>query len=574
MLRLALLSAWAQLQVSSREQHYLEALVRPYQTKLTPLWLQTLDDYAKLRFEPEISNSPTGSGHSQNLDETYSAFNRETLLHFYSNTWLNIIEAIAVLIDQGNAVILDALGVQGSDFTKHLAAQGQSMEPAVRLPKEPATFFFPLYGLTFEALITRKSRQVPQTYRLLQVVQKLLLPVISGGAIYQDAVFDESLELLNRLALTEGLTLQKALLDMSSRLAIDLRTVTRVVNSQTDLSTEIEQLGELTRVIFLVTTSLVPITVGPSSSPRRAPGDEAVAVVEVALNVAIDVAEIYPAVIKADLFSCLANVFCSIITTDVCQTNLTPQAFPVFKRFVQSVTSAGDIPRATELVQSCLRQVLSLFTSVQQDGGEYATLCGKNAMLAATILLTAGGPTLAMTDPIVHPILDQISDRLYNTPLATRAATCIRSLLLSKPKSPCGEAVFRHLLPRMLHFITADSGRHHDEARISLTHTLITAIKMVPATSKPALSSLIVPALLARHRLDSPPSQAETASQLLEIAKAGQSSFRDTLSGLERKDRALVEMILKSGPAQQGSGDGVASASGDDRPSIALKMDF
>lgn len=76
---MALFSAWARLQMASMEQQYLTAVVQPYLALLTPLWLSSLKEFARLRFEPDISGS-LGTTLSGDLDEVYAALNRETLL--------------------------------------------------------------------------------------------------------------------------------------------------------------------------------------------------------------------------------------------------------------------------------------------------------------------------------------------------------------------------------------------------------------------------------------------------------------------------------------------------------------
>jgi HEAT repeat-containing protein 5 len=80
MIKTALFSAWARLQMASTEQEYLVTVVQPYTTMLTPLWLSSLQEYARLRFEPDISGTLGTIPLSDNLDEVYSALNRETLL--------------------------------------------------------------------------------------------------------------------------------------------------------------------------------------------------------------------------------------------------------------------------------------------------------------------------------------------------------------------------------------------------------------------------------------------------------------------------------------------------------------
>lgn len=79
MVKLAIFSAWAELQIASHEQKYLEDVVRPHLTKLTPLWLTSLREYARLKFEPDVSTTGAATL-TGGLDTIYAALNRETLL--------------------------------------------------------------------------------------------------------------------------------------------------------------------------------------------------------------------------------------------------------------------------------------------------------------------------------------------------------------------------------------------------------------------------------------------------------------------------------------------------------------
>lgn len=80
MVKLAVFSAWAELQIASQEHLYLDDVVRPHLMKLTPLWLVSLREYARLKFEPDVSNSAAPATLSGGLDTIYAALNRETLL--------------------------------------------------------------------------------------------------------------------------------------------------------------------------------------------------------------------------------------------------------------------------------------------------------------------------------------------------------------------------------------------------------------------------------------------------------------------------------------------------------------
>lgn len=80
MVKMAVLSAWAELQVARTDQKYLDNVLEPHLGKLLPLWLASLQEFARLRFEPDISNHTAALGAEESLETVYSALNRQTLL--------------------------------------------------------------------------------------------------------------------------------------------------------------------------------------------------------------------------------------------------------------------------------------------------------------------------------------------------------------------------------------------------------------------------------------------------------------------------------------------------------------
>jgi hypothetical protein len=76
MLRISTLSAWAQLQVSSVHQTYLQKVVQPYRSTLASLWVAALRDYASIRIDSEFLHDTS----SVALDSSYSSLGKEVLL--------------------------------------------------------------------------------------------------------------------------------------------------------------------------------------------------------------------------------------------------------------------------------------------------------------------------------------------------------------------------------------------------------------------------------------------------------------------------------------------------------------
>jgi hypothetical protein len=77
MLRIATLSAWAELRIASPHQTYLQEVIHPYRGSLASLWIATLRDYASIRADSEISSQDTPLAV---LDSSNASLGRDVLL--------------------------------------------------------------------------------------------------------------------------------------------------------------------------------------------------------------------------------------------------------------------------------------------------------------------------------------------------------------------------------------------------------------------------------------------------------------------------------------------------------------
>jgi hypothetical protein len=242
MVKMSIYSAWAELQIASAERKYLVDALKPRIAKLTPLWLASLREFARLRFEPDISTAASGpAAVSGNLDSVYAALNRETLLQvwitsslfqcsihvtnarqFYQSSWLRLVDAIASLIDQDSEFVFDALDGK-TEFTE-TNGTSVSKSPEINYRAEPVAFFFVLFGLAFEALVGRSGESHvsrAQTLEILRALKKILKPSVSGQAIYQEVVFSETMDMFDRLVLTESLSVQAVIVEIARNLCLE-----------------------------------------------------------------------------------------------------------------------------------------------------------------------------------------------------------------------------------------------------------------------------------------------------------------------------------------------------------------
>lgn len=423
MVKMAVFSAWAELQVASTEQKYLVDVLKPYIGTLTPLWLASLREFARLRFEPDISMSLGPPSLSGSLDTIYSALNRETLLRFYQDSWLNLVDAIASLIEQDSEFVFDALDGKEADTP---STNGHSKGNDINYRDEPVAFFFVLFGIAFEALAARPGSDAlatkEQTLEILQALKKILHPSVSGHAIYREAIFSETMDLLDRLVLTEGLDVQGVIVQIARGLCISHSCATKPDDAEEgELSEDVEQLFELTRIIVLVLAGLLPNLVEPKQPARHQLTDEAISLIRISLNALVDAAEVFPSVIKTDLHACIIHIFATILSTPICQAVVVPQSLPILKRFITNI-SASRKNQAEDLaqIQGCLRRFLSIYLHAQKRESETSLPSVKNTLLASTVLLTSGKNRMTASEPLVTRYLDEVIDCLSDRMVCSR----------------------------------------------------------------------------------------------------------------------------------------------------------
>lgn len=130
-------------------------------------------------------------------------------------------DAIASLIDEDSEFVYDAL-----DGKDELDRTNGNMKPDhdISYRDEPVAFFFVLFGIAFEALVSTSSSQSratsQKTLEILRAMKKILNPAVAGRAIYQEAIFSEAMDLFDRLVLTESLEVQAAVVEIAQNLCL------------------------------------------------------------------------------------------------------------------------------------------------------------------------------------------------------------------------------------------------------------------------------------------------------------------------------------------------------------------
>ena len=479
-------------------------------------------------------------------------------------------------------------------------------EPNINYRDEPVAFFFVLFGISIEALVTGpskdSSRHQPQTLEILSALKKILRPSVSGNAIFQDIVFSETMELFDRLALTESIEVQHIIVEIARNLCLTHPSAKGDEEEEDNehLSDDIEQLFELTRIIVLILATVLPNLAEQAPSARQQLPDEAVSLIAVSLEALVDASDIFPSIIKTDLHASILHIFATILGTGSCQTVVVPQALPILKRFIKSIIPPIPSPPSkttTDQIHGLLQRLIAILDHAQRRETDSALLCAKNILFACTIVVTAASSAFSPGHPLLTRCLDGILDCLKDLGLGKIAAGCLRSILLNPPTSPMDEAIARHLFLPLVRFVLEPDADPENtrsliaQALTSFATTFPTIASTLElsnssSTSLPptaAAFAILIPMLLTRASASAEPNSLllspEIAARLLDLAGADPTTFRNAVASMNPDQKSFMEEVLKAGGAWQQGRKGGKAGDGNDGGetsghSIALKLNF
>lgn len=225
MLKVAVFTAWAELQVSSVSQAYLVEVIRPHLPDLAPFWISCLKEFAKIDTDPEtagLSAGGPGPVVNESLESEYAAEAREAILPYYNKSWIKILNAVSVLMDQNDEAVLLAMDGKSLKDGKENGKQDSTTR------SEPAYFFYVLYGLAFQALSSSSgstsfsshsesssSSNNSQTKTIaLNALRCLSKNQYSGQVLLKSGLFEELYNLSFRLVAIEDCKIKKNVVGM------------------------------------------------------------------------------------------------------------------------------------------------------------------------------------------------------------------------------------------------------------------------------------------------------------------------------------------------------------------------
>ncbi|TFK25105.1 clathrin-coated vesicle protein [Coprinopsis marcescibilis] len=561
MLRICTLSAWAQLQVSSVQQKYLQNVVQPYRPVLASLWIASLRDYAGIRADSEFLQDST----SVAIDSSHSSLGKEVLLPYYRNTWATILQAVSTSMHANDPHILAAM--DGREV-----AAGEKPPASNNNQSEPTAFFFILFGLIYEALSTSSSdssgssnQRQSSVVASLQALKTLVKPAYSGRAILEPTIFDEFLSLLYRMAMTEPANIQVHLLEVLSAFAA----------SQSNPSDPLSLASPRAHCLRICSHVLKNSTASSRSSIIRGSPADKVALIIAAVSAFGSIAASISTSQREDVRGVGILLYCDLLKDESPDIDLVGPTLPALKSLLDLPPSsdASSKDHYSQLMHALLSTCLRHVDEMSNRHGPGPAKKIKNNILASVLILTVIPSDVKLGRQAVEHCCFLISQKLVEgDELSLTAAHCAKTLVMAASVgNPTLRQCVRLLIPGLVQYIARIASHVHENTLTDLQLVGVGEIwkafaAFFTATAdeqKPRVLAVLLPTICL-VLLPSPPSQgavaslsAQTVNQLLSFATASPSAFKDATAKLDPSSRELLEQNIRravgggSGPAAQ-----------------------
>ncbi|KAN0065708.1 hypothetical protein ACQY0O_000838 [Thecaphora frezii] len=603
MLKVAVFTAWAELQVASVKQDYLIQVVKPHIAKIAPFWIACLREYAKIRSDPDaegLGGPGVGPVINTSLDSQYAGLAREVITPYYDGSWFKILNAVAVLMNANDPSILRAMDGQPTTGPEVDESKPPS---AARSGSEPALFFFVLYGLAFEALSSSsagdEASQEATVMRIaLQAMSSLSKPVYAGSALLQDSIFEELCNLSYRLVMTEPPSVQISVLEMVGGIAAGYGKL--LLKSDDEKAAEAKSLPKSSKLTHCLR---VVICVLQSAKKTRGSPEEKAALLRVAYSAFIGIIGIFPAALQEDLFAVGFYMFSETLRDETSEVDLVGPTLSSLKDLCERAVRASK--PGSELLQRAVHGFLSAALQYVDDmrtrAGRIADNKTKNSLLAATVVMTSIPVTVkisqAVAEHVCYLIVQKIrfddgdGDTTDAPPpeVAMTAVQCARSLILASSKgNPALQFCVGQLMPGLVEFVVtegpkaaaaaanskaptnASAKRPRTTAVEEIVKAFVGMLHTLPVEHRSQALGIILPTLLIlleprAATSAAPPScvpalHAFTIQQLMTIAAQHQAHFKEAMAALDAERRSLLESSIRAHLAGGRPTGGVASS--------------
>jgi hypothetical protein len=482
-IKLSILNSWAELKIlahkyqnDDNKDSELNDLVADHLDLLLPLWISSLKEFALVKHGP-----------SDLLGTDFELFN---------DCWVNFVDVIGLITIESPELISDILTTNQTGF------------------------YYMMYAHCIYSLLNNSSSNVDQI-SILEALLKILNFKQLSEIIFHDDIYQESIEIFERLIITGSLETKVLLLQITSTLFLN-SFITETFDIQAD------KLFEIIRVNLQPILQLVPITNDSEDGKELSPKE--LLVLKKSFNSIINMISRFPDIIKLDLFSTTLTILLTVFNK---YEILVPHILPILKELLVELADMN----AVELLNNFYQLISPKFSSMNKV----------NTLLTLSLLLTSTG-VIRLNSRDVELFTDISVERLSNQQMANIVTHTVRHLSLNL--SPQSSTVLKRLIPKLVLASTQS-----EDPRIYME--LVILVMKHSASGQYPLMAIIVPSLLSISSSEGPLQLNEYAhKRLLMLISTVPAVFKKVVTEmLDDEQRTLTEQLVKLDPSAAAVGD-------------------
>ncbi|KZW00275.1 clathrin-coated vesicle protein [Exidia glandulosa HHB12029] len=589
MLRISTLTAWAELQIASPAQSYLEDVLKPHRATLSTLWIASLRDYASIRVDSEVSQDPSSAA----MDSSYFGLGREVLLPYYAKSWPRILRAVSNSMRAQDPTILaamDGLEAPNTDNLPKTDSRG--------LREDPTAFFFPVFGLVFEALSSQSSEasssqeSTEMTVTALEALKSLVRPEYSGSAVLDQAIFDELIGLCYRLALTEPALVQRHLVETISSLAVSQgdRLLRGKANGHTPDAFPVDApLSDCLRICSFVLRHAVPTSRSVQAAKLGNSLPERITMLNAAFTAFARISALFGPSRREDLRGVGVTLYSAFLKDELSEVDLVGPTLPSLKALLEvpaDATVTADNSAYSRVIHGLLSTCLLNIEEMRGREGPIPNTKTKNNLLASVIILTSVPVGVKLSQVALEQCCYLISQRLtevteVSPSLSLTAGHCAKTLITGATAgSPTLQYCVKFLVPGMITYIARVSSLANDstgptpDVHIKATEEALKAFtafyNSVPESKRTLALAILLPVevmLLDPSKAPLSHLHVNAVAQLLSFATTTPVAFKEAAAKLDPVVREKLETSVR----QAIGGGSAAAPSQSAKPQISLR---
>ncbi|KAE8251384.1 hypothetical protein A4X13_0g4019 [Tilletia indica] len=551
MLRVAVLAAWAELQISSEQRPYLVDVIKQHRADLSESWTQVLQEYAVIRASSQNEEAMLDAG----ATDGDRALASEVYGSYLDRAWVKILRAVT-------QIRLAPVDAADDDISQDSAP--------------PAIIARVIYGLAFEHLsqststlgadAAEKASRADSMIACLQAIRCLCTALTFKA--YRDDVIEvsELSNLLYRLIVGEPGPIQLEVLTLIDVVSALLPSSAN--GHTTAKADEMEpKLGELLRLV---------LNALKTAFAARSAVEERAAVVNLGCSVLLRLVAPASEEVKLRIYAVTLALFTDLLEDDHATVDLLSPTLPSLKSLAEKICSLSDRASVQRLLHTFLSSCLTNVDDMSGRMGTGPIIKIRANLLSIAVVLTS----LSADAPISEAVLEYSCYLVgqYSTSLSAAAAVrttatgCLRLLIAGSSREvPAIRFCVGQLLPMLVGWVASsvkaqDGANGHTEAdeekakvnaeiAKEVYAALVGAFDSAPHEYKARIAGVVLPTFACCYESEADETLSPPTALLLSMASSQPAAFREATANLPPTARAALENVMRTAlEARAGNG--------------------